>query len=225
MEQAGINDITPEVTTVRKPAILRWPAQLISYVFHPLFIPVYVTSFIVFKYPYLFSGLGNKEQIRIIISIFINLSFFPALVVFLLWRLKFSSSIMLRTQKERIIPYVACLTFYFWAWYVLKSQPEIPRVLVQFVFGSFLAVCVAWMANIFVKISMHTIAAGGMAAFMLLIAFNGDMAMGVYLSVAILIAGLVATSRLLVSDHSYFEIYTGLIGGILSQVVAAWIME
>jgi hypothetical protein len=41
------------------------------------------------------------------------------------------------------------------------------------------------------------------------------------LCIAIIIAGLVCTARLLISDHSTKEIYTGLMVGVLSQVVAA----
>jgi len=206
------------------PAALRWPAQVISYVFHPLFIPVYVTAFVIYMYPYLFSGLSERRSFLVLMSVFINLCFLPAFVVFLLWRLKFIGSIMLRTQKERIIPYVASLLFYFWTWYVFKNQSDIPPVLVQFALGAFLAVCGAWMANIFFKISMHTVAAGGMVCFMLLLAFSGDLHMGFYVSIAILATGLIATARLLVSDHSVFEVYFGLAVGILAQLLAAKIV-
>ncbi|MGV3764934.1 MAG: hypothetical protein ACO1NW_02360 [Chitinophagaceae bacterium] len=209
--------------TFKPNIILRALAQLVSYVFHPLFIPLYVTAFIVYQYPYFFAGFDNRGHIKVLMSVFINLCFFPALVVFLLWRLKFASSIMLRTQKERIIPFAASLVFYFWAWYVFREQPQMPRMFVQFLFGAFLGVSGAWMANIFIKISMHTTAMGGMAAYMLLLAFNGDIAMGGYLSIALLLSGLVGTARMLVSDHTNIEVYTGFAVGALAQLIAAWL--
>ena len=76
------------------------------------------------------------------------------------------------------------------------------------------------MSNIFFKISMHAIAMGGMLMFALLFAFNDSYSSGLYLSVAMLIVGLVCTSRFLVSDHSAREIYSGLVVGMLAQLIA-----
>jgi len=51
---------------------------------------------------------------------------------------------------------------------------------------------------------------------------QGNFSMGIYLSAAILIAGLVCTSRLLISDHYPFEVYAGFFLGIISQSIATW---
>lgn len=214
---------TLSVPDYQPPAFLKMLAKIISIIFHPLFIPLYVTAFILYIYPYYFAGFDRSAHLKILMGVFINLCFFPALVVFLLWRLKFASGIQLKTQKDRIIPYAASLIFYFWAWQVFKNQPEMPRIFVQFLLGAFLSVCGAWMANIFIKISMHTTALGGMATFLLFMAFADSGAMGAYLCIAFIIAGIVGSARLLVSDHSYFEIYTGFSVGILCQVISAWI--
>ncbi|HEY8388359.1 MAG TPA: hypothetical protein VIK74_07130 [Parasegetibacter sp.] len=222
MQNPGASEASRQLNW-QVPAVLKAVANLLSYVFHPLFIPLYVTAFVLYVYPYYFSGFDSRAHFRILVTVFINLCFFPALVVFLLWRLKFSKNIFLKTQRDRIIPYAASLIFYFWAWQVFKNQTDIPAIFVQFIFGAFLSICGAWMANIFVKISMHTTALGGMAAFLLFLAFADSGAMGAYLAIAIFIAGLVGTARLLVSDHTYFEIYTGYTVGILCQVAAAWL--
>jgi len=198
-----------------------WPAQFISYVFHPLFIPSYVTAFLLYVYPEFFSGYDPTQRIRILLSIFINLSFFPAFVVLISKLLGFVRSIHLRTQKERIIPYAAALIFYFWAWYVLTNQPDKPEIFVQFIQGAFFGVCGAWLGNIVAKVSMHTIGVGGMATFFLLLSFQGDPGLGLYLFLAVMIAGITGTARMLVSDHTRFEIYFGYLLGILSQLIAA----
>ncbi|MEO9210755.1 MAG: hypothetical protein ABI208_06630, partial [Ginsengibacter sp.] len=56
---------------------------------------------------------------------------------------------------------------------------------------------------------------------MILIIFSGIPYM-VFLPAMItfLLAGFVSSSRLIVSDHTPFEIYVGLILGILSQLIA-----
>jgi hypothetical protein len=207
----------------KQSAPVRAAAHLFSYIFHPLFIPTYVTAFLLFVDPYAFAGVSVKLKFFRLISVFFNTGFIPGFAVFLMWRLKLIQSMFLRTQKERIIPYAAAMIFYFWAWYVFHSQHDNPSSFLNFLLGSFLAVCAAWFLNIVGKISMHAIAMGGLAMFFLLQAFSQQDVTGVYFSIAVFIAGLVCTSRLIVSDHTQREIYMGLVAGVLCQLVAVWL--
>jgi len=215
---------TTPVTAVapKQPALIRALAHFFSYVFHPLFIPAYVTAFLVFVDPYAFAGVTFKYKLFRLISIFFNTALIPGFAVFLMWRLKLIQSMQLRTQKERIIPYAAAMIFYFWAWYVFHNQKDNPQAFVDFLLGSFLGICAAWFLNIIAKVSMHAIGVGGLAFFFLLQAFGQQDVTGVYFSLAILIAGVVCTSRLLVSDHTQREIYMGLVAGALCQLLATY---
>ena len=129
--------------------------------------------------------------------------------------------IFLKTQKDRIIPYMACGIFFFWAYLVFKNQTNYPLILSSFLLGVFLASSAALLANIYFKISMHATGVGGLLGIFLLIMKSNTMLMTWPLCIAIAITGLVCTARLLISDHSTKEIYIGLIAGLLSQFVAA----
>jgi hypothetical protein len=206
--------------TPRFNAAVRIPAHFISWLFHPLFIPLYVTWFLLYIHPSAFVALNEKVKFFKLIFVFANTALFPGLAVFLMWRLKFIQSIYLRTQKERIIPYAAAMVFYFWAWYVSRSLKDNHVLFMDFLFASFLTVVAAWLANIYFKISMHALAIGGMAFFILRASFEGDGTSALYPSVALLIAGLVCSARMVVSDHKAAEIYLGILVGILCQVLA-----
>lgn len=214
---------TAIIARPQQPKAIRIVAHALSYVFHPLFIPTYVTAFLLYVDYYAFAGMSEKFKLFRLLSVLVNTAFIPAFSVFLMRRLGLIQSIFMRTQKERIIPYAASLIFYFWAWYVFHKQPDNPETFTDFLLGSFLAVCAAWFLNIMSKISMHGIAIGGFAMFFLLQAFNQHDATGVYFSLAILIAGLVCTSRLIVSDHTPGEVYMGFIAGGLCQLIAVWL--
>lgn len=203
-----------------QPHALKLLGRFFSYLFHPLFIPVYVATYLIFLHPYAFAVFDQKQKLVRLLSIFVITAFFPAVTVLLLWRLQFANSIFLRTQKERIIPYVASIIYFFWAFYVSKNLQGTPKSLVFFLLGTFLSASAALMANSYFKISMHSLAVGGAAAFMILLGISSGELMGVPIAFATLITGLVCTSRLLVSDHHPMEIYWGLILGILSQLVA-----
>lgn len=198
-----------------------WGARTLSFIFHPLFIPFYLSMFLLYVNPYAFAGMDDKTKLFRAISVFMLTAFFPAFTVFLLWRLKFISSIFLRTQKERIIPYVAAMFFYFWLWYVSRKLPGNPSSFVWLTLGVFLSSIAALMANSYCKISMHAIAMGNLFLFFLLLGFGGDATLS-DVATAIFTAGVILSARFFVSDHTAFEVYFGFLLGILCQFIAAW---
>jgi hypothetical protein len=200
--------------------VLRFFANLISYVFHPLFITSYVMGFLIFFHPSAFVGIENRLKVLRFVHVFVFDALFPAFSVFLLWRLQFISSIHLRTVKERILPYIIAMIFYWWTWNVFRNLSDVPPVAVHFSLGAFLALCGAWMCNIYFKISMHTVAVGGALMFFFLLSFSDDYASGLYLSLALLVTGLVSTARLLIGTHTLFQIWSGLFVGLLAQWIA-----
>jgi hypothetical protein len=211
----------PQVASEQQPVAVRFFAHLFSYIFHPLFIPFYVSWFIAFVHPSYFSGFGLAEKKRVLAMVTLNVIAFPFITVVLLKALGFIDSFFLRTQKDRIIPYIASMTFFFWAQYALREQQEIPRILVAFMFGVFIASAAALIANIYFKISMHAVGMGGLTGIFYVIMQQNTMLMTWPLSAALLIAGLVCTSRLIVSDHTSKEIYRGLFAGFICQLIGA----
>jgi hypothetical protein len=199
--------------------VVRFFAQFFSYLFHPIFISAYVMGFLFFVHPYAFEGFDHKTKVFRFLHILIYDTLFPIFSIFLLWRLKLIGSIHLRTVKERIIPYLIVMIFYWWTWYAFKNL-GIPDVSVHFLLGAFLAICGGWMCNIYFKISMHAIALGGAMMFFFLFAFQDVYTSGLYLSLAVLVTGIVCTSRLAISAHTRFEVWSGLFVGILSQWIA-----
>lgn len=203
---------------------LKWPAMFISYIFHPIFIPVYAIFFLVYVHPSYFSGFSEAAKRQVMLIIFLNLVFFPLFSVLLLKAVGFIDSIFLKTQKDRIIPYIACGIFFFWGYTIFKEQDNYPTIIASFIFGIFLASSAALLANIYYKVSMHAIGVGGLIGLFFIIANTNTMLMSWPLSAAILIGGLVCTARLLVSDHSQKEIYSGLFIGLLCQLIAALVV-
>lgn len=204
------------------PPALRFIGHFLSFVFHPLFIPGYIAAFLLFVHPYAFAGAPAKLRLFRFLSVVFSTAFLPAFSVFLLKQLRFIGSIYLRTQKDRIIPYIICMVYYFWIWYVSRNLHESTEMTVMLL-ATFIASILGLMANIYFKISMHGLAAGTLLVFFLWLAFTGSVQIGGYLSLAVLATGLICTARFLVSNHNPFEIYAGLLGGALCQLAAIFI--
>ena len=204
------------------PAV-RFIARVISVLFHPLFIPVYISWFLIYQNPF-FPGINNDEKGLLLLRFFIMYSMFPMVTILLVKGLGFVQSVYLKTQKDRIIPYVACGVYYFWMWYVLRNQPQLPKQMTLVALAIFLASSGGLIANSYFKVSMHSIAVGVLITFMLLFGFDTAVSSGIYISIAFLIAGIVCTARLVNSDHNPFEVYAGLFIGILAQLLANYII-
>ncbi len=198
-------------------------AQFFSYLFHPLFVPLYITWFLLYVHPQYFAGYDAAGKNWLIARVAYTMVFLPLMTVFLLRRLGFISSFFLHSSRDRIIPYIACGIFFFWIYLVFRNQPAVPLILTAFCFGVFLAVSAALICNIYFKISMHAIGMGGALGLMFILLFQGRVFLGLPLVVTLLLTGCVCTSRLLVSDHRPFEIYAGIFLGLSSQILAALI--
>lgn len=212
---------------IKYPFYIAIPAQFFSYIFHPLFIPVIATWYLAFIHQRYFTGIPPQEKLFILIRVAFNTIFFPAITILLLKAVGFINSILLKTQRERIIPYIAANIFYFWMYLVFRSQSGVPLILTGFIFGIFLSSSVALIANIYYKISMHALGVGALSGLILLIIFSG-ISYNVFMAAMLvfLITGLVCTSRLIVSDHSLFDIYSGIFIGIICQCIGyAFIMQ
>jgi hypothetical protein len=205
-----------------QPAFIQLLAKIISYVFHPLFVPVYIILFLISIQPHLFAAFTPMQKTITIIRFVVFYTFFPLVTVLLARGLGFLDSIFLKTQRERIIPYVACGVYYFFMWYVLRNQPEFSREVVILTMAIWIASSLGLIANIYMKISLHTMSVGVMVTFIMQLALAQGYGFGVYISATLLITGLVCTARLIASDHTQKEVYTGLAVGILSQLIANW---
>lgn len=201
--------------------ILKFAATLTSYLFHPVFIPLFVGAFLLFVHPYAFTGFSMINRQKTFFIILLNLTAFPLLAVSLLRALKFIDSFFLKTQRDRIIPYIACGIFFFWGYQVFKQSGNYPSILVIYVLGLFIASSAALIANIYLKVSMHAIGMGGWLGLFLLIFRDQSMVMTWPLCAVLIITGWVCTSRMLLQAHRQIDIYLGLLIGAGSVCIAA----
>jgi hypothetical protein len=202
------------------PAVLRYTGQFLSYILHPLFIPTYFMLYLMRVLPFEFVGITEWQLTLRLFSVFWLTAFFPAFAVFLMWRLKLSDSIFLRTQKERIIPYVITMFFYWWMYYLSRNFTDQPIALKFFYFGIFIATAIGLIVNNFIKVSLHTMGVGGLLTAVMIVGFHYPIDNAIWALMAVLITALVVSARMLVSDHTRQELIVGLLIGFLTQVMA-----
>ena len=208
-----------------KPKVVKFIAHLLSYVLHPLFIPTYFFLFLMQVLPFEFVGITEWQLKMRLFSVAWSTAFFPAFAVFLLWRLKLSDSIFLRTQKERIIPYVITMFFYWWMYYLSRNFTDQPIALKFFYLGIFVASAIGMTVNNFMKVSLHAMGIAGLTTAVILVSVFYPVNNAAWVLLAVLLTALVISARLVVSDHTKKELIVGLFIGVFTQVAAyLWVV-
>ena len=208
-----------------QPKIVKYIAHLLSYILHPLFIPTYFFLFLMQVLPFEFVGITEWQLKMRLFSVAWLTAFFPAFAVFLLWRLKLSDSIFLRTQKERIIPYVITMFFYWWMYYLSRNFTDQPIALKFFYLGIFVASAIGMTVNNFMKVSLHAMGIAGLTTAVILVSVFYPVNNAVWVLLAVLLTALVISARLVVSDHTKKELIVGLFIGVFTQVSAyLWVV-
>lgn len=222
MNVTGKGELQEEKKTYPSP--IRLLAGLLGYLLHPVFIIGWVTIYLLFRNEFVFTGMAREDKLLVFLRIFSTSVFLPVVTVLLLKGLGFIESIHLHTQKERIIPLVACITFFFWSFYVSKQLND-PLELRAFLLATFLCASAALLMNVTHKVSLHIQGAGIAVAFFILLLFHQSLADIPALTIVILVAGLGGSARLLQEKHTPFEIWSGFFSGMALQLLSWWILS
>jgi len=215
--------------------MFRFLAQLTSIILHPLLIILYFLAILITINPFDFSFHDSHEKTVFFVYTFVNALVIPVLSIVIMKFLGFVNSFEMKTQKERIGPLIVVGTFYLWMFINYLNNPSIPSIYVSVILGSSFAIFIAFFINNFSKISLHMIGMGGllMALFILKYNmnynnffvsvnnwFNIQISLNFLLVIAVLLSGMVASSRLYLKAHITQDIYGGFLIGILSQLIA-----
>ena len=187
-----------------------------SYLFHPLFIPLFGTILYLFISPNYFET-HQKYLILLqvaIITIFVPISFF-----YLLKTLGKVDSVMISDLSQRKIPLliqVLLITILIQKSITIDRIPE----LFFFFFGGLISALLA-LVFLFAKIkaSIHMIGISALTAFVIGLSIHSQINMLNTIFILIIMNGIVAASRLEMKAHTDKELSIGFITGLLSQLI------
>lgn len=205
-------------------------AKAISYLFHPVFIVLYVLLLLLTVNPFLFSFQDPKVQGLIIINVFVTTIIFPLVSIAMLKMLGFIQTVHMEDRMERVGPLIITGIFYIWLYLNIKNNDYVPDAFSYFVLGCTIALFLAFFINIFSKISLHAVGMGGLVAavgimyssfsYTVFSLAGWTVAMRLVVIIAVLATGLVCSSRLLLGAHRPDDVYGGLLVGVIGQLVA-----
>lgn len=190
--------------------------KIISYIFHPLFIP-FTGTFIYFlitpKYSPLELQSGN------ILPIFILTVIVPIISYLILRNIGVVSSILMSTVQERKYPLYIIIALLLMIVYKVTPNnytAELHYYFIGLIGGSLTSLILLFMNF---KSSMHLMGMGSLFMFLTCLSIHFEINITLVLSLLIFATGLVTTSRLYFRAHSLPEVLIGFFIGLISQLL------
>ncbi|MGZ3900512.1 MAG: hypothetical protein ACXVNM_00395 [Bacteroidia bacterium] len=201
-------------------------ALFMSVLFHPLLMATYGCLLVFYGiqhtvYDYM---TPPETKWRISLIVFLFSFMFPVLNIAVLYKLKRLPSLTLSNQKDRTFPYIMTALFYFGLFYLLKDV-NIWNSIKLFILGGGLAILLTAFINLKYKISAHMVGLGGLLGVLMSLSYLIKFDMTVFYIAVVLIAGMVAMSRLYLQEHRPSQVYAGFLLGLTVQAGLFFIFQ
>lgn len=206
------------VTTTDK--IMRWSmvtSRILSIIFTPFYLPL-VGMIALFVFSYL-SLLPLSYKLYVLLITYLFTILIPTMLIHLYRKYQGWSMLKLISREGRMVPYVISITSYFTCFYLMNAS-HFPHFMSSIVVAALFLQIICAIINVWFKISTHTVAiggiTGGLLAFAEIFSFNPLW----WLSVLLILGGMVGTGRMILRQHSLHEVVYGyLIGMFVSYVI------
>jgi len=199
------------MAAARTDNILNRLANIFSIVFHPLLMPLYGLG-IIFSAPTVLGYLPFTVKKILFFIVLINNVLIPlTLMPYLRYR-NIISSYSIEDKQERITP-LMIVSFLYCITSFIVFRFQLPFFIKSFTLASTLLVIVVAIINFWWKISVHSAAAGALTGIVVILSFKMYTPLTWYLISAILMSGLVLSSRLRLNSHNPLQVWIGFLTG------------
>lgn len=192
-------------------------AKVLSYIFHPLLVPVAGVFFINF---YFADKLYITDEGRVYLVIITGIStlVLPLAFVPMMLYQKLIKTVEMKTAEERHTPLFIFSVFYFFSWFVFYRL-NAPLVYKVFMLTGGFSLLSGLLINYFTKISMHMIGIGGLVGSVYSFMLYSNENLQLLLFILIFVSGIVAYSRLRQNAHTPLQVYLGFFVGFFVAMI------
>jgi len=213
---------------------IKTSARILSYVFHPINIPIFglIILYNVDTLPKSFLKIDslfhiNYELKKMLLLLFVLFTWIGPLVMILgLKRSGAIDSLQMHLREERNAPIVFMMVFYLVFFGLMKFQiPQgiVPRFIESIILGAAVGLFCARLANNQMKISLHTLGLGMLSGSFYAYLLSQALYPLWLLPAVFLLSGIVASARIVMGSHNHKELLWGFSLGFLAQFITAWL--
>lgn len=191
-------------------------ANILSYVAHPLLIPMF--GLLVISNSGTYAADLDKQFMQFIyLSTFILTLLLPGILIPLFFYSGLARNITFSERRERLIPLYITLVFYLAAYFLIKKLP-ISMVYQRFIFAACLSILFLLTISYFWKISAHLVGWGGLVGLVLSLSLRFNTDLMLFMILVVLLTGCVGFARLRLNAHSPLQIYAGFMVGFITML-------
>lgn len=192
-------------------------AKVLSVLFTPFYLPI-LGLLILFIFSYL-SLLPLTYKLFLLLMFYLFTVFLPTALIRFYRRYQGWTLIELGSRERRAIPYVISIFSYLLCYYIMAAT-HVPHFMGSILIAALVIQVACAIINLFIKISTHTAAIGGVTgallAFSVIFSFNPVW----WLCIVLLLAGMVGTSRMILRQHSLRQVVLGYLAGMACSFVS-----
>lgn len=162
------------------------------------------------------STIPEEFKFRLFFMIVLSTLLIPMITIIGLRLSGKVKSLHMPEKKDRLVPFLITCIYFVMTAFFLYSQSELDPILWQGMTVITFAVIVLSLVTLFWKMSAHMTGVGGLLAVVLVLGKIFSTFEVVYpLLLALVLSGMVATSRLYLNAHRPAEVYAGFLVGFL----------
>jgi hypothetical protein len=148
---------------------------------------------------------------------------FPAVLIMFLYFTNVIQDLELKQARERLMPMVLILIMYIFSLFILWGIPQLTRAHVFFTICAPTVLLFQIVLSRFVNPNIHMAGIGLFAGMVfIVIIYYGAALQGVFIA-AVLAAGLLGSSRLILKDGSWQDVGIGFFSGFLPTLLVMMI--
>ncbi|NNE55686.1 MAG: hypothetical protein HKN32_06675 [Flavobacteriales bacterium] len=200
-------------------------ASFISWVLHPLFVPLILFLVANAYDPFL---IYNPEILKVVIGCLVVNVIAPAVAIWLMLKRGVIGDPELSNRRERMLPYLLVI-FYFLCTYVIfrLRDAHISNALLSMLLAVPIGLLISMIVNFWWKISVHSLAQGGAVGALAGLAVAHGVDTLVPVTFFILTSGLVSAARVRLLLHTNAQVYAGFsVGLVLNMLMVSfeWVL-
>lgn len=188
-------------------------ARIISVLFTPFYLPT-IAFIVLLMFSYL-KTLTPGYKIAMIVLVYLFTVVFPRIMIYIYRRINGWTQHQMSRRERRYVPYTISIICYSALLFIMETF-HMPHFTSAIVAAALLIQVICAVVNNWIKVSTHAAASGGVIgmlfAFSVIFNFNAIN----WLALCVFLCGCVCTARMILRQHTYTEIFFGVLIGIAS---------
>ncbi len=191
-------------------------AKIISAIFNPFVVP-FLAFLVLFFCSYL-SMLPLTYRLIVLGIVYAFTILLPMIAIFFFRKINGWGIGAFRDRRKRFVPYLLTIICYV-SCLVMMIRIGLPRYMTGIILATLIAMVICIVVNIKWKISEHMTAIGGVIGGLIAFSFLFNYNPTLWLSLFILLAGVLGSARIILRHHTLPEVLTGFMVGAVCAIL------